>query len=553
MVRIIAFLILIGAVALGMALVAEQTGDVVLSWSGWRIETSLPVAALALALVVLAAMLAWSIARGVLRAPERLRRRRRERRLARGRNAVTQGLIAIGTGDLSAARRSAGVARRLVGHDPLAMLLQAQSAQLEGDHDAAQRAFHAMAERKDTRLLGLRGLFVEAQRRDDPVAVVALAEEALKIAPATAWASHAVLGFRCSQGDWDGALKILETDLASGLVDPGPYRRQRGVLLAARALDLEATDRDRARASAMEAVKFAPTLVPAATLAAKFFSEANQTRRAMQALETAWSAGPHPDLAEAYAHVRLGDSALRRLERVEKLAAKAPGHIEGALAVARAAIDAGEFARARSVLEPFVGAPTRRVALLMAELERAEHGDDGRARGWMVRAVRAALDPAWTADGYVSERWRPVSPVTGRLDAFQWLTPVAALPSDGAPALDAAPAAEPLPVEAAPVEALPGPEEPPESLPQDESPADLPVQAEPAPPAAAQVPPPVFRPRREIEKADPARIAPVIPIVRAPDDPGVTETVRVDEFDDPARPDESQPGGWKGFLSRLVG
>jgi HemY protein len=554
MTRIIAFLFLIGAVALGMALVAEQGGDVVLSWSGWRVETSLPVAALVLVLVVLAAMLVWSIVRGILRAPERLRKRRRERRLARGRNAITQGLIAIGTGDLFGARRHAGLARRLVGHDPLAMLLQAQSAQLHGDHDAAQRAFHAMAERKDTRLLGLRGLFVEAQRRDDPVAAVALAEEALKIAPATAWAAHAVLGFRSSRGDWDGALKILETDLASGLIDPAPYRRQRGVLLAARALDLEATDRDRARTSAMEAVKFAPTLVPAATLAAKFLSEANQTRRAMQVLETAWSAGPHPDLAEAYAHVRLGDSALRRLERVEKLAAKAPGHIEGALAVARAAIDAGEFVRAREVLAPFVDAPTRRVALLMAELERAEHGDDGRARGWMLRAVRAALDPAWTADGYVSERWRPVSPVTGRLDAFQWLTPVAALPSDGAPALDIAPAAEPAPeVEAAPVEALPGPEEP-EPAPLEEANTEPPATAEISPPpAVAEVPPPVFRPRREIAKADSARVAPVIPIVRAPDDPGVAEPARDAEFDDPARSGEGQPGGWRGFLTRLVG
>src|SRR5262249_35752526 len=54
----------------------------------------------------------------------------------------------------------------------------------------------------------------------------------------------------------------------------------------------------------------------------------------------------------------------------------------------------------------------------------------GRARAWTLRAVRARHDPAWTADGYVSDRWRPVSPVTGRLDAFQWQTPVASLPSD---------------------------------------------------------------------------------------------------------------------------
>src|SRR5262249_58116350 len=114
---------------------------------------------------------------------------------------------------------------------------------------------------------------------------------------------------------------------------------------------------------------------------------------------------------------------------VETLAAKTPGEIEGALAIARAAIDATEFAKARAALAPFVASPTQRVAMLMAEIERTEHGDSGKARTWTLGAVRARLDPAWTADGYVSDRWRPVSPVTGRLDAFQWQAPLASLPS----------------------------------------------------------------------------------------------------------------------------
>ncbi|MGL5168986.1 MAG: heme biosynthesis HemY N-terminal domain-containing protein [Afipia sp.] len=560
MIRIILFLFLVGVVALGAAVIADQTGDVTLSWSVWRIDTSLPVLILALLVIVFAAMLVWAIIRSFLNAPERLRKLRRERRHAKGRNAITQGLIAIGTGDHFAARRHADVAKRIAHQDPLAMLLHAQTAQLHGDSEGAQRAFHAMAERKDTRLLGLRGLFVEAQRRDDPHTAVALAEEALKSAPASAWASQAVLGFRCSQGDWDGALKILENNLAAGLIDPAPYKRQRGVLLTARAIDLETSDRDKSRASAMEAVKFAPTLVPAATLAAKFLSENNQTRRAMQVIEAAWAAQPHPDLADAYAHVRLGDSALNRLGRVEKLAAKVPGHIEGALAVARAAIDAGEFSRAREALAPFVEAPTQRVAILMAELERAEHGDGGNARSWMLRAVRAAHDPAWTADGYVSDRWRPVSPVTGRLDAFQWLTPVASLPSDKAPVLDADIARDgpalPAPLEASlnsnpaailpPTSASPAPS-------QDNEPIMVPPPAAPVEtPVAASVPPPVFRPRRDIEKPDAGRIPAVIPIVRAPDDPGVADEVLDEEFDDPVKPEPAQAGGWKGFLSRLV-
>ena len=551
MFRIVSFLGLIAAAGLGLAWIAEQNGDISLSVGAWRVDTSLPVFILLLALAFVLISLVWSFLRGAWRMPARIRKHRLDRRHARGRSAITDGLIAIGTGDHFSARRHAGIAKRLAHHDPLALILQAQAAQLDGDRDGAQRAFREMAEREGTRLLGLRGLFVEAQRSDDPYTAVAMAEEALKIAPTSAWASHAVLGFRCAKADWDGALAILDNNLAAGLVDPAPYRRQRGVLLTARALETEQSDRDKSRESAMEAVKLAPTLIPAAVLAAKFLSEDNQTRKAMRILEVAWVAQPQPDIADAYAHVRLGDSSRERLARIESLASKAPGHLESALALARAAIDASEFARAREALAPFIAAPTQRVALLMAELERAEHGDDGSARAWMLRAVRAAHDPAWTADGYVSDRWRPVSPVSGRLDAFQWVTPVAALPSDKNRAIEsaaledvllAAPRTGPAPLTAA--------------APAERSTATqmvLPASSVTSPPAVNGTQPPVFRSRPADEAAKSASIPAVIPILRAPDDPGVTEAAIEDDFADPDRPENSQPGGLKGFLSRLGG
>jgi HemY protein len=359
-------------------------------------------------------------------------------------------------------------------------------------------------------------------------------------------------------------------------------------------------DRDVARESAMEAVKLAPTLVPAAVLAAKFESEAHQVRRAMKLVEAAWLANPHPDLADAYAHVKLGDTAWHRLQRVETLAAKTPvdrtGHVEGQLAIARAAIDASEFARAREVLAPYLKDPTQRVALLMAEIERTEHGDGGRARAWTLRAVRARLDPAWTADGYVSDSWRPVSPVTGRLDAFQWQTPVASLPSDRGPTLESSAFEEamlaappPKRVAAAPSEA---PVEPPvtapvsapaaqdnlppqakdaakeaakevakdtgEQPPKADEPAVTPAEpANPAPAPAESSPPaatPVFRTRADLGKPASAPVQAVIPIVRAPDDPGIDDDGPSDEFTEqigtPKAHAKAQAGGWRGFWSR---
>ncbi|WPO42244.1 heme biosynthesis protein HemY [Tardiphaga sp. 42S5] len=571
MFRIILFLVLIALAAAGAAWVADQPGDVVISWGVWRASPSVPVFVLVLGLTIVAVVFAWSLLRGLWGAPKRMRRRRHEKRQARGRQAITHGLLAIGQGDGHAARRHADIAKRLTADDPLALLLHAQSAQLDGDRAGAHRAFQAMAERSDTRLLGLRGLFIEAQRSDDPVAAVTIAEEALKLSPASTWASQAVLGFRCAQSDWTGALKILDNNFASGLIDRAAFRRQRGVLLTARALELETQDRDLSRDSVTEAIKLAPTLVPAAVLASRFQSEAHQTRRAMKIIETAWLAQPHPDLADAYAHVKLGDSARQRLVRVETLASKAPGHIEGALAIARAAIDAAEFTRAREALAPFTADSTQRVAMLMAEIERTEHGDSGRARAWTLRAVRALHDPVWTADGYVSDRWRPVSPVTGRIDAFQWQTPLAALPSDRASTIEteilretvlAPPPAMPKPVVPVPVEVTPSapaqdlavePEVPAQPEPVADA-APEPAEAPPPLPKPAPAPPPLFRDRSDIASAvKPAVAIPaVIPIVRPPDDPGVDEA---DDYRDEFAELNAgqQQGGWRGFLRRWGG
>ena len=67
----------------------------------------------------------------------------------------------------------------------------------------------------------------------------------------------------------------------------------------------------------------------------------------------------------------------------------------------------------------------------MAALEQQE-GDEGRGREWMARTLNARRDPAWTADGLVSDHWLPVSPVTGRLDAFEWRDPLAGVDHTGA-------------------------------------------------------------------------------------------------------------------------
>jgi HemY protein len=435
MIRIVIFLTALALVTFGFAWIADRPGEVAVTWMGYRIETSIAVAGLAVALIVLFAVFTLAVARAIMNSPEQVSLFFRHRRAAKGFLAISRGLIAIGAGDVALARRSAAEAARLAPGEPLALLLDAQSAQLSGDREGAEQSFRAMLDKPETRPLGLRGLYIEAQRRNDFAAARAFAEQAAAAAPALSWAGQAVLDYRCGEGDWVGALAALET--SKGALDRADYRRRRAVLLTTRALVLQDSDRDTSLALALDAVKLAPDLVPAAAFAGRRLAEAGNPRKARKVLEHAWLANPHPDIANVYADVRPGDSARERFARIKKLAEKTPGNPEGALALAQAALDAREFNAARDALAPYLLSPTRRAAALMADIEQSEHGNVGRAREWMARAVRAAPDPVWTADGVVSDQWRPVSPVTGMLDAFRWKVPLAEIGVER-PVIDAA-------------------------------------------------------------------------------------------------------------------
>ena len=288
-------------------------------------------------------------------------------------------MIAVGAGDSIAARRYAGEAERLLGREPLALLLKAQAAQVSGDRAAAEAAFSRMMDDDETRVLGLRGLFVEARRRQDPAAARAMRSRRCasrrRLLGERRRARSALCRARLARRPRRGR--------APGL--PRPPRQGDGQAPPRRAADRRCPrpggERPRgALASAQEAVKLAPDLVPAAALAGRFLSHSGDLRRAAKLVEAAWKSTPHPDLAEVYVNLRPAippSTVSPRAETLQRLRTRA----EGRLAVARAAMEAREFDRARAALEPLAVRAAERCecACIMSDLEQTEHGNTGRA------------------------------------------------------------------------------------------------------------------------------------------------------------------------------
>jgi len=453
MIRLASWIVGSLLVAALAAWVIALPGTLSLEVAGYRMQPRLGTAIVLLLLAAALVIFLWAVLRRILGAPRAMARRRALRRREQGVEALSDAVIALQSGDPSRARLMAREAQARLPDNSAARLLEARADLALGDMPAAREHYRALIASEKTAIAALTGLYDQARTQHRPEAALTFARKALNLSPDSAWAAEAVFDDLVQHGQWAEAVAMVNAEPAASREAKARKRRRQAVIETARARQAETGQPNAALDHALTALKLLPDFVPAALIAARLYIDRGEARRAQSLLRRIWRATGHPDAAALYAHSHPGASAVERLKRMRELVELPAAHRAAAMALARAAIDAYDWPLARQALEPFSGNDaTQGIASLMAEIEEGQNGDQGKAREWLARAVRAPRDPAWTADGIVSDEWEPVSPVTGRLDAFEWKVPVA---STARPAALADPSASPAPKMARPETPLP--------------------------------------------------------------------------------------------------
>ena len=484
MIRAIVFFLVVIAVAVIVGWVGVRPGEVSVVWLGQQIDAPVRVLLLAAALLIVLAILLWSLWRLVTRSPRQFARARADSRRRKAYRALTQGMVAVAAGDAGEARRQAKLAGTLLNDPPLTLLLAAQAAQLGGDERAAEKYFRAMLDRPETAFLGLRGLLMQSLKAGNNAESLQLARQAATERPNTAWAVSTLLDLELRSGEWAHAMLTLKRAERLKAIEPPAAKRARAVLLAEQARS--SADLDSAIGRLRDAIKLQPDLLPARVLLATSLARAGRGRDATRVVEQGWAASPHAELAAAYAQIEPAEDALARVRRFERLAGLNPTHLESRLALGGAYLAAGLWGKARTELDQALslagasddngaGVP-RRLAKLMARLEEGEGGGDVAIRRWLVAAAEAPADPAWTCDkcGTVAAAWSARCDHCASFDSLLWRAPS----GTGGTQPSLAALDGPLPALAAPAPAgavsTAGPDRPPDAAtaPSDAAPVD---------------------------------------------------------------------------------
>jgi HemY protein len=403
------------AVALTVALawwVAGLSGGVGATVAGYTIQTTTPVALLALVLLVLAVVILLRLLNFIVTLPRRIGAWRARRRHKAGEAAVTRTLVAIAAGDAAAARAEAAKSRRLLGDTPQTLLHAAEAARLAGREDEAAELFRLLALRKDAAFLGLRGLFRQAMVKQDWPEAARLAREAEAIRPGAMWLRSERSELAVRMGNWTQALALA-----------GPGAPTAGLTVAAIA---DETDPDRALRMARRAWKDSPDFTPAAVTYAARLQAKGKVVKAMDVLRTAWQTAPHPDLAtQALAPIT---NLQLRVKEGMRLISRNPNDAESHFLLAKLALEAGLLNESRVHAERAraAGMNQQRLWLVFADIEAEQHGDTeaGRLaqRDALRQATMAEADPGWRCDacGTPQPAWLPACPVCHSAGRISW-------------------------------------------------------------------------------------------------------------------------------------
>ena len=431
MIRALFLLAKIGLLVAIAIWVAEQQGAVNIRWQDYNIDAHIGIVLAAILLLVLIGLAVQRVFLSFVYAWRLRKPLREKRKIEKGLQALTSGLSAIAAGDhRQAALYSRQTHKYLPAHQGLPLLLDAQTARIQGDRRAARKSFEQLLKHKDTTFLGLRGLLATNLETGDTAESLTQARKALKAHPKNKWVLQTVYQLELKERQWANAWDTLQTiEKREAMSAPDILSDKTALLMQLARLEEHAGRDANALKKRRQAHKLEPSFAPAAIQLIQDYIELGKLSAARKTFETCWKLSPHPDLVPFWSRFAPGnkpkDPAVR-LRWFEKLLSLYPDDPEGHMAAAGVAIDDRLWGEAREHLRQAetYGAGHARFYRLWAHLEESQ-GHTADAKHYYDKASQSPPDKAWICHetGRLYDRWYAVAEPHGAFNTIRWDDP----------------------------------------------------------------------------------------------------------------------------------
>lgn len=442
MIRLVGWFVAVLVIAAGAVWLADHPGAVTIEFQAFEIDTSFAALALVFALIATLVGAGVWLTGWIRRDMPVFGSNQVIKRQSRGFKLLNQSLVALSSGDHMRARTLVEQAEVLLPPQPMVHLIAAEAATRAGDHPAASKRYAALEDTDDARLLGLRGLLVEARRTGQDSEALRLARVAFDENRKSPWVLKTLFALEVAAGNWRDAEAALDKVAREKLMEPDEVARHRGALVYAEATELKLSgEKVGARKMLKKAISVRPDFMPAVVSLARLELSDGNNAKASKVITDAWAKGPHPSLAAAFKELDTAESAQDWLKRVRSLTKTSAEHPESKLVLVDAMMDAGQYEAVKPLLDDLLKqAPSRAAWQYRLALAHVLKEDPDP----IETALKHAVDDArWRCGtcGHEPKGWSPLCPSCGSFNSLHWsakgvvVTPAQAFEADSTIAL----------------------------------------------------------------------------------------------------------------------
>ncbi|MDB9761552.1 hypothetical protein OAC06_01930 [Alphaproteobacteria bacterium] len=397
----------------------NDPGIISIVWQGWLIEASIPIISILILLLFFIILILYFFIKKILFFPKSLHTNHTNRRRLKADTAIIKAFAAKYMGEIELAKNYSNQAKFL-NNTPLKLLLDSEINNYYGNDLKSLEYHENMLEHPETLLMSIKKITIKHINNKDIKNALKIINMSPKSKYTPKWFFYTSLQLNILDNNWGQVTNCIRNINKYTDTNKDSFNLIKSKIFLHKALEQNKNNTTMFK-ELDNSLKFDPSFAPAIVLKAQLLYQKDK-RLGLTYIQKSWKKYSHPDISDCLIKLFHNESKYKLLNII-KFLIKLDNDTYKNAALANAALQLEAWPLARQAINLIPEKNwTKSIYLMMADLDKKEHGDINKFNFWQEKSQNALLDFSWgcTSCSYIPEKWKLICKKCSSLDSIQW-------------------------------------------------------------------------------------------------------------------------------------
>jgi len=421
MYKVISLFIILSITGFITIWIKNDPGIIVIEWQGWLVETSFAIIVCATILLFISIIIIYWLLKKLFSIPKAIQNNYKINKIDKANKTIISALSAKNMGEIELAEKLSQKAKYL-NNSPLKLLLDSEINNYNNNEEIYIRDLGNMLSYPETMLLGIKKLSNFYFQKGEIQKAITIINKTPKTRSTPNWFYITSLKLNILERNWGDIIKSIRNIEKYTNISKADIKLIKSRVYLFQALEYKKKNNTIDFRYINESLKFDPSFAPSIIFKAKLLFEQNNTL-GFNYIKKSWKKFSHPDIANFITEIYEKKPKNELLKIIKSLTKLNKNTFINNITLARVAISIGSWNVARKSLKIIPEKDwTKDMYIMMADLEKKEHGNISKSNYWIKKSENANLDFVWgcTSCTHISTNWSLICPKCNNVDTIKW-------------------------------------------------------------------------------------------------------------------------------------